>query len=386
MIGVPFMFLMVVTWFTGAIVFTCRINCNQCGADTSGIRNVKASVRSASYFFLFVVLLYAGMTVFIGYYNYQAFMGIRDSTTMMYDEAKNTDDSARSIISTIKQLNGGTLKQYTTNLPSTDSFEYILSETAVIFKESKSYTDSTYAYEVVRFSWIWVQLLLTIVVMALSYTAFRNTSQELMLKIMTYLLYFLLCTHIAYLSYLTSEFFIILDICEQLYNIVQFNTVPNTKLGIAVYLRPYSYEARGDTLSELYVTSVAYDDVMARVVKIFKERCPYDAVPTTREALETTFSSTNSSSCVREMTGERDAIRQLEGIILNLLDIRYHRHIRKIAQDSQVPLCVKSLNSMNYVFYGCVVWVILIFMIIVSVIRFATINAKKTELSNAGKI
>ena len=379
MIGIIFMFLIVVTFFSGALVAACRINCNRCGSDTKAIKNLGAAKKSAILFFIFCIIAFLGVTGFVSYYSVLAFLGIRDSTFVLVDETANTDNTVKNVIDTTGKLNAGTLKDYTQNLPDITDFQYLLTETSIIKSVSNSFSDKTYAYEVARFSWTWIQLFASILAVILTFAGYKNFHAELFLTLLIYLLYALIVTHLALLAFIASELFVTLDICEQVYGIVQFNNVPTTEYGIAYYARPFSYESVGITLAQIYMSSVAYDDVMQRIVNTFKTKCPSQTPPSTREVFESMFLSSNTSSCVDGMGGERDALKQLDKIIEGLLDLRYARHIRKLSQDSEWPLCVRSVNSLAYVFYGCIAWTLLISMFTITAIRFRTIKEKIEE-------
>ncbi len=159
---------------------------------------------------------------------------------MLTSESKQVDTTARAIVDTTSKLTSGTLSTYTSNLPGTSDFSYIYSETAKIYDKSDSFSNGAYAYEVVRFSWVWVQLFISMIAIGITFVAYSGAKMTFLLKIATFLLYALIITHLAFLAYMTSELFVALDMCEQIYYIVHLNSVPSTQVGIAYYLRPFS--------------------------------------------------------------------------------------------------------------------------------------------------
>ena len=158
----------------------------------------------------------------------------------MQNEEIYVDANARTIYSTTSTLNSGNLKYYTNYPPETTRFDYVFSETSNIKSSSTHFTDLAYGFEVGRFSWVWIQMLMSIVAISTAYTAYKTFGRSLLLKIMIFMLFCLIITNLAILSYTTSEMFVILDICEQVYTIVHLNQIPNSILGLAYYARPFS--------------------------------------------------------------------------------------------------------------------------------------------------
>eukprot|EP00826_Nyctotherus_ovalis_P041520 TRINITY_DN4194_c0_g1_i2.p1 TRINITY_DN4194_c0_g1~~TRINITY_DN4194_c0_g1_i2.p1 ORF type:complete len:389 (+),score=88.22 TRINITY_DN4194_c0_g1_i2:239-1405(+) len=380
MIGVIFMFLMVVSFFFCGFFVTCRLDCNRCGGNFKRVRNSKKAQKQALYTILVLAVLYVGSSAMVSVFNYLSFKGIYDATQNFEREVSNLEISFSEITGTITSLVNSANRNLYTGLKVIENFNDVKKEIDEISRKSISFSNSAYAYEVVLFSWIWLQLFFALISMALVVFGSKQKKSNTTVVLGTVLLYVLLVTHLAYLACLSSEIFMVADICEQIYSVVTFNSVPNTELGLAYYFKPFSYEAIGNTLAQSYLVAAAYDSVMGIADKSINRTvggCK-DIKIFTVEDYENVF--VNNKDCFitsETVDAYRDALQKLSVIVSQLFDMRHYRNLRKFSQDSEWPLCVRSLNSFAFLFYGMVACTFLILLITITATRMITVTNKK---------
>jgi len=151
------------------------------------------------------------------------------------------DSNARYIFDATNKLNTGNLRQYSNVLPETTGFEKIFAETSAISSHSSSFSDNCYSYEVVRFSWIWVQIFFTIIALVFALVGFKKKGAQLLMKIGIIWLFALFASLVLFLAFMASEIFVVLDVCENVYNIVHLNQIPTRPTGLAYFLAPFTY-------------------------------------------------------------------------------------------------------------------------------------------------
>lgn len=380
MIGVIFMFLMVVSFFFCGFFVTCRLDCNRCGGNFKRVKNTKKAYKQVLYTMLVLAVLYVGSSGMVSAFNYLTFKGIYDTVQNFEKEVSNLEISFSEITGTITNLVNSANRNLYTGLKVIEDFNDVKEEIDEISGKSLSFSNSAYAYEVVLFSWVWLQLFFTLIATALVVVGSKRKKSNTTVVLGTVLLYVLMVTHLAYLACLSSEIFMVSDICEQIYSIVTFNSVPNTELGLAYYFRPFSYEAIGNTLAQSYLVAAAYDSVLKMagdsVDKTINgcEDIDIFALEDYEEVLA------NNRGCLK--TSEtvdvyRDALQKLNAIVSKLFDMRHYRNLRKFSRDSEWPLCVRSLNSFAFLFYGMVVCTFLMLLITITATRMITVANKK---------
>jgi len=385
MVGVIFMFLMVFSLVFCGFFITCRFDCNRCGSDFQRVKDFKLAHKQALWTMLVLVGLYAVSSIVVSIFNYFSFSGIYDSVMNFEEEVSNLEINFRDITNTINNLVGSVSAgdPIYADLKVVADFRDIQIEISKIRHQSISFSDSAYAYEVVLFSWIWLQLFFTLIAIVVTIIGSTEKKSNLMVILGTVLLYVFLITHLAYLACLSSEIFIVADICEQMYSVVTFNSVPNTELGLAYYFKPFSYEAIGNTLAQSYLVASAYDSVMEAAIADLHENCKGEVK--TRQDYEDLI--LRNYTCIRDNSKvgrNRDALQKLNVVISQLYDMRYYRNLRKFSRDSEWPLCVRTLNAFPYLFYGMVACTFLLMLITITSTRMITVTNKRIyeNLSN----
>ncbi len=118
---------------------------------------------------------------------------------------------------------------------------------------------------------------------------------------------------------------------------------------------------------------------MQNIVDSITTACPTVTSPKTRAAYEAMYSNSSLSTCVNGLSAQRDALKQLDGLVSSLLELRYYRHIRRFAQQAERPLCVDTLKALAYVFYSGVALVIIMTLFTILAVRMATVKDKAEE-------
>ncbi len=69
MIGIVFMFLILVSIVTCILVITCRTNCNRCGADKRSVKNLASAKKCTMFAYLLFVVVFFVAAFILSYYN-----------------------------------------------------------------------------------------------------------------------------------------------------------------------------------------------------------------------------------------------------------------------------------------------------------------------------
>ena len=378
MIGVVFMFLLVISLFVCGFVVTCRLDCNNCGADFQRIKNTKSSRKRTLMLYLILLALYGCACIEIGIFNGLAFNGVYKTDKIIEEEIHYLSNSYNIIIDNVKDLENALPIKIESGLYLTENFEDIKNEINVIYDHTLSFERSAYAYEVILYSWVWLQSFFTLLFSILIIVGFKSKDPKMLLiRIPTILLFVFLVFHLAYLACFCSQIFMVADICEQMYTISTFNIVPTTELGLAYFIKPFTHESIGKILAQTYIIATTYDEIFIHAKT--RESTGLDNkqwniilkdVYTYEEFIAEGINLGGNFSTYREM------LTPMKDTLERLYDMRYQRTLRKMSKDSIQPLCAVSLHYSAFIFYGMVIATFILMCIIIIAIRIGQIRSK----------
>ena len=160
---------------------------------------------------------------------------LRSAIETVRKEGAKVETDINNVLNEVNELSGSLSPP-----PRIEGFEYTLSEAAKIKKNSEYIGTGALSFEIARFVWLWLQILATGVSFALCLMGFYGSNKGLLIggNTMLFMLFIGLFLHMAYAS---SELFVILDVCEQVYEVVHKNKLPYTESGMAYFLVPFDY-------------------------------------------------------------------------------------------------------------------------------------------------
>jgi hypothetical protein len=155
-------------------------------------------------FFVFFVFFWL-FCVFCSY-------GVRDATDLIEEEAAAAVSNTEEIMELIDEIK----TDYDPFSAYDNSyFEPVNLEAVDFTQHCESWSDGVYSFEVARFVWIWLHILLTMCCMALTLAGYFPFKKAGYLISSTVILFFAFAFLFLHLAYFTSELIVMVDVCEQ---------------------------------------------------------------------------------------------------------------------------------------------------------------------------
>ncbi len=160
----------------------------------------------------------------------------------MSSEGAQVPTTVSTILSSVNQLASDITFRDRTFALRTEGFDYVLTEANAISQLSEYFSSGALSVEIARFAWLWLQIVVTGVSFFLCLRGYYGLGRRRRFLLGgSVMLFILLLLLFVYLAYVSSEMFLTLDMCEQIYTIVHKNQLPYVPRGIATYLPPFTY-------------------------------------------------------------------------------------------------------------------------------------------------
>ena len=156
-------------------------------------------------------------------------MGVSKGTNAFKDEGNALHDNAKNIRSLVQSVNdaetkGPTLLDTKIYINLKD-FENVIEQAkgikGILFDinidDTNLFAEQAFSFELARFLWLWFHLFIVLVSVGLGLCGFIPCKKSGYLIASTVILFFMFAILFLLLAYTTSEMFLILDICENVY-------------------------------------------------------------------------------------------------------------------------------------------------------------------------
>ena len=297
---------------------------------------------------------------------------MRNSISALRTEGTAVLTNSRFLINEINSLNqNASFRAKSTQLYKA-GFDFILTEATSISNNADYIASNSLSFEVARFVWFWAEVILTLISFALCLLGYYGNNKGFLIggNILLFMWFMIFFCHLAYGS---SEYFVILDICEQVYDVVHLNKLPYNTKGLAYFLSPFSYESKGRIQSQLFNASQTYDSY---IYTLQSAKGKIDSAETTiisnYDQLTAFVKANDTYSPLLIDYGE--GLQRLATLMQILYDLRYYRHLTKTAQNIEEPLCHQAVNKFPYELCGVMGMIVANLTMLITFLRMLTIR------------
>jgi len=298
--------------------------------------------------------------------------GILRSLDIVKNEGSRVIQNAQYIVSEIDSLSLNDAFRSKSLPLYRASFDYIFPEARRVQVDSEYISSSARSFEITRYVWFWGQIMITMVSFSLCMFGYHGSNKEFMIGGLV-LIFMWFITLLCHLAFSSSEFFLVLDICENIFDIIHNNYVPYSRKGLAYFLTPFSYENKARITTQLYNATQTFDSYMYSLRTNILQIAPL-ATQYVNTRSELQFLCDNSEPFKPLCNDYGESIQKLENIIYTLYDLKYYRHLIKTSQDLEYPLCHKVISKFPYHLFGVMIMIVSNLAISIAFLRMLTIR------------
>ncbi len=327
--------------------------------DTDKSRNPRSAHNAEEMVVPLVLLALSALVFYVGavitsYGNIEIYLGVRQTSDVMESEATQVQTNVDNVYAGLNEVaaNWALLKtDYVLDLDPTYFKSNMSAYAADIASTSTSNAAWAMGFEIGRFSWVWIQLVLNLVIVILALVGYMPCQFAGIVVAGSIIIFTLFAEISLLLAYSSSEILVIADICEQVYKLSKEDRVPYRETGIGYYLTPISPENTGVTLLYLEKAARAYDLAIQSFTQSVRLVNPSERQANSTSDVDTMLQNpAYSYELWVKQTGR--VVKLLDSVIQSLYDLKNNRHLREFIYESQNELCMESLAKSTYAYFG----------------------------------